>query len=66
MINGGQIAYSNITVDATSQVVLRDVMFRGPVNITVAAGGSFDAKGCFAMAGAALTLNGVTFSGNTP
>jgi hypothetical protein len=66
MIDGGQIGYDDITVDATSQLVLRDVTFRGPVNITVASGGSFDAKGCFAMAGATLTLNGSTFSGNTP
>jgi hypothetical protein len=66
MINGGQIAYTDITVDATSQLVLRDVTFRGPVNITVTAGGVFDAKGCYAMTGAALTLNGVAFSGNTP
>ncbi|ARO22958.1 hypothetical protein TAL182_CH01145 [Rhizobium sp. TAL182] len=66
MIDGGQIAYANITVDATSQLVLRDVTFRGPVNITVATGGSFDAKGCFAMAGATLTYNGAPFSGNTP
>lgn len=66
MINGGQIAYADITVDATSQLVLRDVTFRGPVNITVTAGGVFDAKGCYAMTGAAMTLNGVPFSGNTP
>lgn len=66
MIDGGQIAYDDITVDATSQFILRDVTFRGPVNITVAAGGVFDAKGCFAMTGAALTLNGSAFSGNTP
>lgn len=66
MIDGGQIAYADITVDATSQLVLRDVTFRGPVNITVAAGGSFDAKGCFAMSGATLTYNGAAFSGNTP
>lgn len=64
MINGGQIAYADITVDATSQLILRDVTFRGPVNITVAAGGVFDAKGCYAMTGAALTFNGSTFSGN--
>ncbi|QIG72940.1 hypothetical protein EVB98_018 [Rhizobium phage RHph_N3_2] len=66
MIDGGQTAYCDISVDATSQLVMRDVIFRGPVNITVASGGSFDAKGCFAMAGATLTLNGSTFSGNTP
>lgn len=66
MIDGGQTAYSDITVDATSQLILRDVTFRGPVNITVAGGGVFDAKGCFAMTGAALTLNGAPFSGNTP
>lgn len=66
MIAGGQTAYADISVDATSQLVMRDVIFRGPVNITVAAGGSFDAKGCMVMAGAALTLNGAAFSGNTP
>lgn len=66
MINGGQTAYADITVDATSQLFLRDVTFRGPVNITVTAGGIFDAKGCMVMAGATLTLNGSPFSGNTP
>lgn len=64
LISGGQIAYANITVDATSQLTLRDVTFRGPVNITVATGGSFDAKGCVAMSGSTLTYNGTTFSGN--
>ncbi|MBY2918854.1 hypothetical protein [Rhizobium leguminosarum] len=72
MINGGQIAYANITVDATSQLALRDVTFRGPVKITVTPGGYFDAKGCWAMPGATMTisldggLNYTTFSGNTP
>lgn len=64
LIEGGQIAYTNITVDATSQLTLRNVTFRGPVNITVITGGSFDAKGCAVMAGATLTYNGSTFSGN--
>lgn len=66
MIDGGQIAYANITVDAASQLTLRDVTFRGPVNIQVAAGGSFDAKGCVVMAGATLMLNSAPFIGNTP
>lgn len=66
MIDGGQIAYADIIVDATSQIFLRNVIFRGPVNITVAPGGAFDAKGCMVMTGATLTLNGSAFSGNTP
>lgn len=66
MISGGQTAYADITIDATSQVFMRDVIFRGPVNITVTSGGVFDAKGCMVMAGASLTLNGSAFSGNTP
>jgi hypothetical protein len=64
MINGGQIAFANITIDATSQVALRGVIFRGPVNITVAAGGVFDAKQNMVMPGATITLNGSSFSGN--
>jgi len=66
MIDGGQTAYADVIIDANSQVFFRDVIFRGPVNITVAAGGVFDAKGCMVMAGATLTLNGAAFSGNTP
>lgn len=66
MIEGGQIAYANITIDATSQVFFRNIIWRGPVNITVAAGGVFDAKGCMVTPGATMTLNGVAFTGNTP
>lgn len=66
MINGGQTAYADIIIDAASQIFFRDVIFRGPVNISVAAGGVFDAKGCMVMAGASLTYNGAAFSGNTP
>ncbi|QIG74373.1 hypothetical protein EVC08_061 [Rhizobium phage RHph_N65] len=72
VIEGGQTAYSNITVDSTSQLFMRDVLFRGPVNIAVSPGGAFDAKGCMVMAGSALQISydgGSTysaFSGNTP
>jgi len=69
MIDGGQIAYANVVIDGTSQVFLRNVIFRGPVNITVAAGGVFDAKGCMVMDGATLSLTvggvSVPFNGNT-
>ncbi len=66
MITGGQIAYADVSVDATSQAFFRNVTWRGPVNISVSAGGVFDAKGCMLAPGASLTLNGAAFSGNTP
>jgi hypothetical protein len=72
VINGGQTAYADITVDATSQLFMRDVLFRGPVKVAVTPGGAFDAKGCMAMTGADLKISydgGTsysTWSGNTP
>lgn len=64
MIEGGQIAFADVSVDATSQAFFRNIIWRGPVSITVAAGGVFDAKGCMLAPGASLTLNGAAFSGN--
>lgn len=63
-INGGQISYTDITVDATSQLSLRGVTFRGPVNVTVASGGQFDSSGAQVMTGASLTLNGNAWYGS--
>jgi hypothetical protein len=62
-ITGGQIAYSNITVDAASQLSLEHVVLRGPVNVTVTAGGVFKSYDPVVMAGAALTLNGAPWNG---
>ena len=64
MVNGGQIAYSDITIDADSQVAIHNAVFRGPVNVTVTAGGIFDAKNNLVMPGATLTLNGSAWGGN--
>lgn len=64
LIQGGQIAYNDVTVDATSHLALRGVVLRGPVNFIVAIGGVLDCKDNVIMAGAAVTLNGVPFSGN--
>jgi hypothetical protein len=64
VLSGGQVAYCNVTVDATSQLALRGVTFRGPVNFTVTAGGVLDAKDTVVMAGATVTLNGAPWNGN--
>lgn len=71
VIHGGQTAYAKVTVDDTSQLFMKDVLFRGPVDFVVTPGGSFDAKGCMVMAGATLRMstdgvNFTPFSGNTP
>lgn len=72
VIEGGQTAYAKITVDDTSQLFMRDVLFRGPVDVAITPGGQFDAKGCMVMAGAVLRISYdggtsyATWSGNTP
>lgn len=72
VIDGGQTAYATVLVDDTSQLFMRDVLFRGPVDVAITPGGQFDAKGCMAMAGAVLRISydgGATYtnwSGNTP
>ncbi len=64
LLQGGQIAYNDVTVDATSQLALRGVVLRGPVNFIVSSGGVLDCKDCIVMAGATVRLNGLPFSGN--
>ncbi|MBX4897439.1 hypothetical protein [Rhizobium bangladeshense] len=72
VIHGGQTAYAKVLVDDTSQLFMKDVLFRGSVDFVVSPGGVFDAKGCMVMAGATLRISydgGSTFSafsGNTP
>jgi hypothetical protein len=63
VILGGQISYADVSVDATSQLYLRGVTLRGPVNFTVATGGTLDAKDNIVMAGATVTLNGAPWNG---
>lgn len=64
LFNGTHIGAHDISIDATSAAFFRSVLWQGNVNITVAAGGVFDAKNCAVVPGATLTLNGVAFSGN--
>ncbi len=64
-ITGGQIASCDISVDAMSQLDLSHVTFRGPVNVTVAAGGVFKSYNPVVMSGATLTLNGVPWNGSS-
>lgn len=68
-IEGGQIGNGTVTVDATSELILRGVMFTGPVNFIVEEGGILDAQGCHpllnATYGGVMTLNGSPWSGNT-
>ncbi len=62
--SGGQMAYSDLNIDATSQVGMRDITLRGPVNVTYATGALFDAKNQIVIPGAALILNGSAWGGN--
>lgn len=64
ILSGSQIAYIDISVDATSVLSLIGCVFRGPCAITVAGGGVLNAKSNIVMAGATLTLNGAAFTGN--
>lgn len=65
VFNGGQIGSVNISIDANSRVYMRGVVFQGVVNVTAPAGAYLDAKGAIVMPGALLTINGVSWSGNT-
>lgn len=64
LINGMHIGSNDITVDSSSELILRNVLWHGNINVTIAPGGVFDAKNCYKHPNSTLTLNGIAWSGN--